>query len=141
MKFTVNIDGQSIEVEIKDPSARPVIAIVEGETFEVYPEENKALVAASTSAAVAKPVLPPSNGRIGANNKNPNVILAPLPGVVVSVAVKAGDSVNVGQEICVVEAMKMKNAIRATRSGTLASVLVSAGQQVNHSDTLAEFHV
>ena len=59
--------------------------------------------------------------------------------VIVSVAVKAGEAVAVGQEVCALEAMKMKNAIRATRAGVIARVHVAPGQAVRHRDLLAEY--
>jgi biotin carboxyl carrier protein len=49
---------------------------------------------------------------------------------VLSVAVKAGDAVRKGDELCVIEAMKMGNSIRAQRDGTIQEVLVSPGDSV-----------
>lgn len=51
-------------------------------------------------------------------------IVSPMPGVVFSVRVQVGDKVVPGQEICVVEAMKMQNAIRAVKPGKVKSVVV-----------------
>ncbi len=66
-------------------------------------------------------------------------VLAPIPGVIIAISVKPGDSVTRGQELCVLEAMKMKNAIRATRDGKIAEIHVSVGQTVNHSAPLVSF--
>jgi oxaloacetate decarboxylase alpha subunit len=63
-------------------------------------------------------------------------VTAPLPGKVLSVAVKAGDAVNKGDELCVIEAMKMGNSIRAQRAGTVVDVQVSAGDAVAFGATL-----
>jgi glutaconyl-CoA decarboxylase len=57
-------------------------------------------------------------------------VIAPLPGKVLSVAVKAGNQVRRGDELCVIEAMKMGNSIRAQRDGTVRQVLVAPGQTV-----------
>ncbi|MCL4878306.1 MAG: acetyl-CoA carboxylase biotin carboxyl carrier protein subunit [Anaerolineae bacterium] len=138
MKLTVKVEGQPIQVEIKDPYARPVIAIVDGETFEVYPEEPSAVVdhpAAEPRKLKTRRDAPQQNG------KNINAVNAPIPGVVVSVSVQPGDEVRAGQEVCMIEAMKMKNPIRSTRSGIIAAVHVTVGQQVNHNDMLVEFDV
>ena len=59
--------------------------------------------------------------------------------MIISVAVAAGDQVEVGQELCVLEAMKMKNVIRAPRAGEIGKVLVTAGEHVQHHDVLMEF--
>jgi glutaconyl-CoA decarboxylase len=57
-------------------------------------------------------------------------VKAPLPGKVLSVAVKAGDRVRKGDELCVIEAMKMGNSVKAPREGTVREVLVAPGQAV-----------
>jgi biotin carboxyl carrier protein len=64
---------------------------------------------------------------------------APLPGVIVAVSVQPGAEVSLGQELCVLEAMKMKNAIRAPRAGRIVSVHVAVGQTVKHRDVLVEY--
>jgi biotin carboxyl carrier protein len=53
--------------------------------------------------------------------------------------VKAGDKVEAGQVVLVIEAMKMKNSIRSTWSGTVGNVLVSVGQTVAHKQALVKF--
>ena len=62
-----------------------------------------------------------------------------MPGVVVSVAVGAGDVVAAGQPLVVLEAMKMQNPVRAPRGGRVARVLVAAGAQVEGGAALIEF--
>jgi biotin carboxyl carrier protein len=64
---------------------------------------------------------------------------APIPGVVVAVKVHVGDMVSVGQELLILEAMKMRNTIRSPRDGQIAVVHVANGQTVNHNDPLIEF--
>jgi len=63
-------------------------------------------------------------------------IAAPMPGKVVRLLVKAGDSVEVGQGLLVVEAMKMQNEIRSPKSGSVERVLVAEGQAVNAGEVL-----
>jgi propionyl-CoA carboxylase alpha chain len=53
--------------------------------------------------------------------------------------VRPGDEVGLGQDLCVLEAMKMKNPIRSPRAGRIASVNVNPGQTVKHHDVLVEF--
>jgi len=66
-------------------------------------------------------------------------LLAPMPGLLVSVAVKPGDDVEAGQELAVVEAMKMENVLRADEQRTVASVLVSPGESVSVDQPIIEF--
>ena len=67
------------------------------------------------------------------------LVLSPMPGLVVAVEVAAGQEVEAGQTLCVIEAMKMQNIIRAERNGTLKSVGAKAGDSVGADDILAEF--
>jgi len=64
-------------------------------------------------------------------------ITAPMAGKVVRLLVAAGEKVEVGQGLLVVEAMKMQNEIRSTKSGTVERLLVQEGQPVNSGETLA----
>jgi biotin carboxyl carrier protein len=62
-----------------------------------------------------------------------------MPGTIVSIAVQPGDQVEVGQDLCVLDAMKMNNRIRAPRAGTIAQVHVTVGQQVSYGQPLVTF--
>jgi acetyl-CoA/propionyl-CoA carboxylase biotin carboxyl carrier protein len=57
-------------------------------------------------------------------------VVSPMQGTVLSVAVAAGDEVAAGDVICIVEAMKMENEVRAHRSGTVTQLSVETGQPV-----------
>ena len=63
-------------------------------------------------------------------------IVAPMPGKVVRLLVQAGDAVEAGQGLLVVEAMKMQNEIRSPKSGTVERLLVTEGQAVNAGEVL-----
>ena len=60
-----------------------------------------------------------------------------MPGTILSVAVKPGDSVSEGQTVFVLEAMKMENEIVAPKAGTISSIDVAQGASVNSGDLLA----
>jgi biotin carboxyl carrier protein len=62
-----------------------------------------------------------------------------MPGDILDIQVAPGDQVQVGDQICSLEAMKMKSAIRSARAGTIAAVEVSDGQAVAHGDVLVRF--
>ena len=57
-------------------------------------------------------------------------VTSPLPGVIVEISVKVGDSVKAGQQVAVLEAMKMENAIEADHAGTVTAVHVNKGDSV-----------
>ena len=65
-------------------------------------------------------------------------IVAPIPGVVLSLDVKVGDTIKVGDRLLVLEAMKMENNITSEKSGTITAVNVSVGQQVLQNEIMIE---
>lgn len=66
-------------------------------------------------------------------------LLSPMPGQLISVAVKVGDEIFGGQEVCVVEAMKMQNVLRAEKNGKVKSISKKPGQTVDVDEILVEF--
>ncbi|KAI9207721.1 carbamoyl-phosphate synthase L chain, ATP binding domain-containing protein [Polychytrium aggregatum] len=68
-----------------------------------------------------------------------SVVLAPMPGAVVSVAVKEGEDVAEGSELAIVEAMKMQNVLRAPRAGKIKKIHVASGQSVAADEIMIEF--
>jgi biotin carboxyl carrier protein len=142
MKIQVVIDNQSYTVEVDDIHSRPVIATVQGERFEVWPEDVDVGGAVSTATPV---VSVPDSGPVRrtldapAGTSGGHDVVSPLPGVIIAIMVKPGESVKRGQELCTLEAMKMKNAIRANRDGVVASIEVNIGDQVGHNQVLITY--
>ena len=66
-------------------------------------------------------------------------LLSPMPGLLVSVAVGEGEPIKAGQELAVVEAMKMENVMRAERDGTVAKIHASAGSSLAVDQPIIEF--
>ena len=126
-------------VELTDLHTQPIVALVEGEAVEVWLENQYADEPGSPRANPQQKAPPSSLSKSNATEKRSKTMIAPIPGVVISIAVQEGDEVATGQIICVLEAMKMKNAIRSHWKGVIASVRVSLGQSVQYHDVLVEF--
>ncbi len=140
MKLRVTVDHQSFEVEVSNINTRPVLATVDGEIFEVWPEEEGKKPQEAAQAALPLPASPvPAAAADITTEVKPKAVLAPIPGVIIAVSVKPGDSVNFGEQLCVLEAMKMKNLIRATRKATVGAIHVAVGDQVKHNQILIEY--
>jgi biotin carboxyl carrier protein len=156
MRYRVRIDDRWYDVEIADLYARPVRTLVDGEPFDVWPEEEKTGVRAGSPSkgedspntlskppavsARPSPLSSRENGASGSLGEGAQKVLrAPIPGVIVSIAVQPEDEVIPGQELFVLEAMKMKNSIRAARGGRVAAVGVAVGEHVKHNQVLVEF--
>jgi pyruvate carboxylase len=74
-----------------------------------------------------------------AEEGNPLHLAAPMPGVISTLAVKAGQQVKAGDILLSIEAMKMETALHAERDGTIAEVLVAAGSQIDAKDLLVVY--
>lgn len=137
-KYKVTLGDKSYIVEIVNPRERPVRAVVDGQEYKVDIQEQSDAQMPVVTAPVAV-VEGAAPGVIPAAAPAPTAtgeVRAPLPGTIVSIAVKVGDRVEYGQELCVLEAMKMNNPIRATGSGTVQAVHVQVGTSVQYGDLL-----
>jgi len=143
MKIHVKVQDKTFEVRIGDTRARPIQAIVDGEVFEVWPEEM--MVPSSEHRATqplpaSHPVKPVDIGEVKDNpTAEGKSVKAPIPGVIIEIKVSAGDAVVYGQELCVLEAMKMKNSIRSGKAGIISNIMVIVGDQVSQNQTLMEY--
>ena len=120
----VTVNGTKYDVEIEGGKAKPVskpqvIAAPEATGLSVTPKTP----IATKPAAVAAPA-------------SGYKVTCPLPGTILAVNVKEGDTVAAGQTVIVLEAMKMENNIDAERGGVVKQVLVSAGATVMEGDVL-----
>jgi len=141
-QFQITINDTSYEVEIlDDPRQEEVLVRVNGEEYTVKSDlaGQTAAVAASTpvqqrvSTPMAAPSTPSTTVAVG-----PGTIKSPLPGVIVSVKVSSGQQVKANDELCVIEAMKAMNVIRAPRDGKVGKVYVTKGVNVAHGAPLMD---
>lgn len=130
----VKIKDRWYTVDIEEPIGSTARVTVEGEVFEV-----QVIQPGSTSEPVSKVSLPTSLEHAQATeNNDSDLIASPMSGKVLSIRVKPGDSVNAGDEMCVIEAMKMEQTIKTHRHGVVKKVLVKPLDQVAIKSTLIE---
>lgn len=137
-KYIVKVNGSVYEVEVEELTA--------GEAAQIP------AAPAQQTAAPAQPAAPAQQ----AEDKKPaeqapaqqtaapaaagaKTITAPMPGSIISVSVKPGDTFRSGQVLLILEAMKMENEIMAPRDGRVVSVNVSGGSSVNSGDVLISY--
>lgn len=137
MKINVKIGETVYQVEIDNLNTRPIIAQVGDDKFEVWPETETTAVPVRLASVEASSK--PDTGLPSGQPSGEKGVPSPLPGTVTEIMVNVGDQVQAGDPLLVVEAMKMKNSIRAPRSGTIAKIHVVAGQAVKHKQALLEF--
>jgi len=140
--WRVILDGQPATVDVVEISPNILSILLAGQSFEisVTPFPDGKLKLQNGSQEFTAEVIDPRawrgrrHGNVEAEGRQQ--IVAPMPGKVVRVLVKAGDRVQAGQGLLVVEAMKMQNEIRSPKNGTLERVLAKEGQPVNAGEVL-----
>jgi biotin carboxyl carrier protein len=135
----VKVNDRWYTVEAVDVDSEPAVVLVDGERVEV--SLSQPLVQADAPpAAAALPARPagPAPPRKAAPSAGGRAFTSPMPGIVLSVAVGVGDQVTTGDDICVLEAMKMQQTLKADWSGVVSAVHVIAGQQVRDGDAIVE---
>ena len=134
----VKIGEKWYTVEVEEPLGSPARVTVEGESFLV--EVDRGVAHRPHSRTFRPPVGSPAS-RSGAGVRSAaddGIIKSPMSGKVLVIRVKPGDKVASGDEVSVVEAMKMEQSIRAPRAGTVKKVHVKPLQQVNIHAPLVE---
>jgi biotin carboxyl carrier protein len=141
-KFKIN--GHEYEVEVGSVESGLAKVTVNGTQYEVEVESNTLLkpsiakpvqVAPATYSATA-PVNPAKIDQSAPADGNTTPLKSPLPGVILDVKVREGDTVKEGQLLMVLEAMKMENNIDAHKSGVVKSIAKRQGDSVLEGDTL-----
>jgi biotin carboxyl carrier protein len=133
------VNGKPYLVEVDDLTASPISVRVNGKPFSVEIEPLRE----SPAEGVGEPTVVPPLGEASATTKavgGPGLsvkeVIAPMPGNIMDIRVGVGDHVSYQQELCNLEAMKMKNSIRSPRDGVIAAVKVREGQTVAYGDVL-----
>jgi len=136
------IDGAALEADAVEVSPGVYSILIDGKSLEVRvePFAGKLRVAAGgreVEATVRDPREWQRARHGAAETEGRQQILAPMPGKVVRLLVATGDTVQAGQGIVVVEAMKMQNEIRSPKSGKVERLAVIEGQTVNAGEVVA----
>ncbi len=137
----VRIGDHWYTVEVGDLSQSPVQVTVDGETFEVDVEAEVGPAPprrGRPSGGLSVPDAPTAAPAGSAAPVDDDILRSPMPGRVMSVLVRPGDAVAAGDEVCVVEAMKMEQSILAHRDGVVKTVFVQPLDSVNANDPLVE---
>ena len=160
-RYTLDISDREFVIDVQELSADQFEVVVGDESYQVTLSSDENLAEAvitpglqanadgtprvSAASKVAKVRKEPSPAAAAPAARKPagpagkGALTAPMPGVILEVNVKAGDTVERGQQIAILDAMKMHNVIGAPRAGTIAEVFVEAGQNVDHGAAIVSF--
>lgn len=135
-EYKYKINGMKFNVAVGDIEGDTVRVEVNGTPYKVELDETQK-PKISPIAASKKPAAAPrtSTGEKviatpAAASGSASAVKSPLPGTIMSFNVKVGDSVNAGDTVCVLEAMKMENDVHTTKGGTVKQILVGVGDSV-----------
>ncbi|MDA9565475.1 acetyl/propionyl/methylcrotonyl-CoA carboxylase subunit alpha [Porticoccaceae bacterium] len=123
--FEAQINGQQVTVQVERSGS--------GYKLFYRGAEINALVLSPKAAALNKLML----GKVPADLSK--FLLSPMPGLLVKLVVKVGDQVKTGEELAVVEAMKMENSLRATNDGIVAKISADVGDSLMVDQAILEF--
>jgi biotin carboxyl carrier protein len=127
-KFIINVNGNSYEVEVEE--------VVGGAAQRPVAATPTPVAAAPKAAALVVAPAPKVEKKEVVVSAGQEVIESPMPGTILRVDVKEGDTVRAGDILLILEAMKMENEIVAPRDGVIAAVSTSSGNTVNTGDKL-----
>lgn len=131
LKITVHGVAYEVEVEVLDPGEGFAPPSPLPQVNGARPPAAPAAPAGPTPAAPARPAAPAAG--------DARSVASPIAGTVVEVKCQAGDEVRQGDELLIIEAMKMNTSIAAPAAGTVQAVPVAAGDAVREGQVLVEF--
>jgi biotin carboxyl carrier protein len=140
--YTVKIDGEPVNADAAQIAPNTISVLLDGQAFEVHvtPSLDGTVKLQSGPHEFTAELRDPrawqgrKHGATEAEGRQQ--ILAPMPGKVIRLLVNAGDQVEAGQGLVVVEAMKMQNEIRSPKTGRVERLQVKEGQAVNAGEVL-----
>lgn len=136
-KFTIR--GNQYDVNVQNIEDDVAEIEVNGTSYQVT--LSKAVKTSKTPQLVrSKEYTAPSSSRTSkpTEKKGAGFIKAPLPGTILAISAKIGDTVKVGDTLLIMEAMKMENDIKSDKEGIVKAILVSNGASVLEGDILVE---
>lgn len=138
--YTVTVQGTRYAVEVKARRGTTLIFSIDGDIHSVSVETNFSQTTRASRPSSGAPISPaPSRSTSAEIRGTPNEVRAPIPGIVSDVKVTAGQSVENGATLVVIEAMKMENPIRAHRSGIIKDVSVRKGDEITTGALLVTY--
>ncbi len=137
-KYKFTISGNNYDVHIRDMEENVAEVDVNGTIYEV--EIHGEVRASKTPRLIRKPLEKmPGEGQIKKKETTgKHEVTAPLPGTILKLHVSVGDVVTEGQNVLVMEAMKMENQVQTTRGGEVLSIKAKVGDAVQQDDVIME---
>jgi biotin carboxyl carrier protein len=134
--FKFRIHDNNYNVKIISHQKNIIDLEVNGTSYAVQME--KEILKTKTPTLVRSKAKVPSQPLKVNPSSSKTKIVAPIPGVILSIDVKIGDTLKVGDKMLVLEAMKMENVIVCEKAGIISALHISVGQQVLQNEVMIE---
>jgi biotin carboxyl carrier protein len=137
----VELSGRRVAVDVEEISEGAYSLLIDGRSYDVTVgiEENQYHVSVNRSqfeVCLRNPRKLRNRPALGRDSAGPMSVAAPMPGKIVKLLVREGETVSEGQGVIVIEAMKMQNELKAPRTGTVEAIRVTENQAVNAGESL-----
>ncbi|MCK9301652.1 MAG: biotin/lipoyl-binding protein [Bacteroidales bacterium] len=138
-KYSFNINGNKYNVEILKHEDDIITLDVNGTTYNVKTEKGAPNIVPPKTPTLVRSSASTNMATVsGSPSGTAQFIKAPLPGNILNILVREGDSVTKGQKLLVYEAMKMENDVLAEGNGTVTKIHVKVGDSVLQGAMLIE---
>jgi pyruvate carboxylase subunit B len=138
--FNVFVDNEYFEVGVEEPGGSPVISYVQqlpsGAPAPKAPAAPRPAAPAAPKPAAPAPPKPKAPAPSAAAAVDGTPLKAPMPGMIIRYLKEVGDTVNKGETVVILEAMKMENALQAPADGSVKAINFSSGDSVAKDDVL-----
>ena len=131
-EYIIKINGNQYAVSVQSNDDTSAKVVVNGSEFNVEHEKveaKKTVSSKPTSAASTAPVVK-TPAAVAQPSAKESIIKSPLPGIILSISVKEGDTIKAGDRLLMLEAMKMENNIDADKDGVVTKLHVQTGESV-----------
>ena len=126
----IRVEKKWYNIEVDSISSDSAVVLVDGERFEVKLEDVE------KTSELTEEVSGPVSNSGGVRTDNYKEFKSPMPGTIISILVQTGDDVSQGQDICVLESMKMQQTLKSDMAGTIMGTSVSQGDQILDGDVI-----
>jgi len=151
-EYILTINEKEYRAEVSEINAEYALIQVNGKEYRVdlrqlglsklmpvaTVAETRTAAAPAAPAAIGVVPAPAALPSAAASGESSSLVKAPLPGLIIDVKVREGEKVKAGQNIVVMEAMKMENQIQATTDGTVKKIFIKKGDNVAEGNALIE---
>ena len=139
-EYLLSIGDKDYKAKVKEINSQEAVVIINDIEYRVKLKQlgRKQQAPAKRTIENKAASTPTTATQVKTTHESANTITSPLPGLILEISVKEGDSVKAGQTVLVMESMKMENQIQAPYDGVVKKILVKNGDNILEGENLLE---